>query len=223
MDTERILERAERIRFPDKGFQTDIKITSTTPGRDSEVRQYRVLSKDNDNTIVMTTAPAEDKGQILLMKGSDLWLFMPAVSQPIRLPLSQRLTGQVANGDLARARFLGDYKATLVRTESIDGEKYFVLELTAARRRITYRRVLYWISARTSRPFKAEFYSVSKRLLKTCYYKNFQAALGGIRPTQLVITDALREGRQSVLDYSKMQWRKLPAKVFTKQYLKKLQ
>jgi len=41
--------------------------------------------------------------------------------QPIRLSLSQRLTGQVANGDLARANFAGDYTPKILRTETIGG------------------------------------------------------------------------------------------------------
>ena len=49
------------------------------------------------------------------MKGHDLWIFLPTVSQPVRLSMSQRLTGQVANGDLARANFAGDYTAKLLR------------------------------------------------------------------------------------------------------------
>jgi hypothetical protein len=33
----------------------------------------------------MVTEPASERGQIILMKGRDLWVFMPDVSQPIRL------------------------------------------------------------------------------------------------------------------------------------------
>jgi hypothetical protein len=44
------------------------------------------------------------------------------------------LTGIVANGDLARANFAGDYKPRLVRTEEVDGEAMYVLELTAVDR-----------------------------------------------------------------------------------------
>ena len=48
-------------------------------------RKYRVLSKGNENTVVMTTEPASERGQIMLMKGHDLWIFLPSVSQPVRL------------------------------------------------------------------------------------------------------------------------------------------
>ena len=98
-----ILKKADQIRFPNEGFQVDVSISSASPNEAADVRKYRILSKGNENTIVMVTEPAAERGQIMLMKGRDLWLFLPNVSQPVRIPLSQRLTGQVANGDLARA------------------------------------------------------------------------------------------------------------------------
>ena len=218
-----IVEDADRIRFPAEGFQVDVAIATTAKDRDPDERRYRVLSKGNDNTVVMITEPASERGQILLMKGHDLWVFLPNVSQPVRLSLAQRLTGQVANGDLARANFAGDYNPKLLRTETIDGESYNVLELTAVDRSVTYQRVVYWVNERTSAPYKAEFYSLSNRLLKTCRYERYERVLGKLRPMRLTMTDALRGDEQSVLDYSAMKLRDLPDKVFTKDYLKKLE
>jgi outer membrane lipoprotein-sorting protein len=219
----RIVEEADRIRFPGEGFQVDVAIVTTGKDKDPDERKYRVLSKGNDSTIVMVTEPPSEKGQILLMKGRELWVFLPNISQPVRLSLSQRLTGQVANGDLARANFAGDYDARVLRTDAIDGESYNVLELNAVDRSVTYQRVLYWVRESNSSPHKAEFYSASHRLLKTCTYTNFERMAGKMRPTRLVMEDALRSGEQSVLDYSAMKLRDLPDKVFTKDYLKKLE
>lgn len=217
-----MVETSDQIRFPREGFQVDVSIASTAPGKDNETRKYRILSRGNENTIVITTEPAADKGQILLMKKRDLWVFLPDISQPVRLSLSQRLTGEVANGDLARANFGGDYNPKLVRTESIEGDVYNVLELAAADRGVTYHRVLYWVRKSDARPLKAEFYSLSDRLLKTCHYQNFKKMAGEMRPTRLVMDDALKPGEQSVLEYSAMKLRDLPEKMFTKEYLKKI-
>lgn len=218
-----IVEKADQIRFPRDGFQVDVSVTSSGQGQDAELRKYRVLSKGNDNTVVMTTEPAAERGQIMLMKGRDLWVFMPNVSQPIRLSLSQRLTGQVANGDLARANFSGDYTPRLLRSEAVAGEPHHVLELLAVDRGVTYHRVLYWVKQSNHWPHKAEFYSLSNRLLKTCRYDKFETLAGSLRPTRLVMEDALRKGEQSVLEYAGMKLRDLPDKVFTKDYLKKLE
>ena len=218
-----ILEKADQIRFPQEGFQVEVAIVTTGEGKTTEERKYRVLAKGNENSVVMVTEPASERGQIMLMKGRDLWIFLPSVSQPVRLSMAQRLTGQVANGDLARSNFIGDYNPRLLRTDVLDGEKYHVLELTAVDRGVTYQRVIFWVRQSNNYPHKAEFYSTSGRLLKTCLYQDFEKMGGKVRPTKLVMEDALRKGEQSVLEYSAMKLRDLPDKVFTKDYLKRLE
>ncbi len=218
-----ILEKADQIRFPQDGFQVNVNIVTKVNGEAAEARKYRVLSKGNENTVVMITEPASERGQIMLMKGRDLWVFLPNVSQPVRLALSQRLTGQVANGDLARANFSGDYTPQLLRSEDIEGEPHHVLELKAVDRSVTYARVLYWVRQSNNWPHKAEFYSLSDRLLKTCKYQDFKTMVGKPRPTRLLMVDALRKGEESILDYADMKLRELPDKIFTKDYLKKLE
>jgi outer membrane lipoprotein-sorting protein len=218
-----ILKKADQIRFPNQGFQVDVSIKTAAPGQSGDIRKYRILSKGNENTVVMITEPAAERGQIMLMKDRNLWIFLPSVSQPVRLSLAQRLTGQVANGDLARSNFTGDYTPKLLRSDAINGEKYHVLELTAVDRSVTYHKVIYWVRESNFFPHRAEFYSLSNRLLKTARYENFQTMLGAPRPTRLVMEDALRKGEESVLEYSAMKLRDLPDKVFTKDYLSRLQ
>lgn len=217
-----LLQHADRVRFPEGGFQVDVTITTTQPDIEPQERSYRILSKGNSQTLVQTTAPVVDRDQILLMRDRDLWAFLPNLSQPIRLPLSQRLTGQVANGDLARAKFAGDYEPKALRKEKIEGETYHVLQLDAVDKWITYRRVLYWVNVKNARPYKAEFYALSGRLLKTAYYQAYGTLGGETRPTRILVEDALRKGNRSVLEYSNMAERDLPDKIFTKDYLKKL-
>lgn len=218
-----VLEKADLVRFPAGGFEVSVSIESSAPGQENETRKYKVLSKGNENTVVMITEPPSERGQIMLMKGRDLWVFLPSVSQPVRVPLSQRLTGQVANGDLARANFAGDYTPRLLRTEQVDGEPAYVLELTANDRGVTYHKVLYWVRQSNHWPQRAEFYSVSDRLLKTAHYRNYSKQGGRMRPTRLVLYDALRGGEESVMEYADLRARELPDKIFTKDYLKRLE
>ena len=218
-----IVEKADHVRFPVESFEVSVTISSRGSDEPSEDRKYRIFAKGHENTAVMTTEPASERGQILLMKGRDLWLFVPKVSQPVRLSLAQRLTGLVANGDLARANFAGDYTAKVLRTEKIDNESMYVLELTAVDRSVTYHRVVYWVNQRRYRPYKAEFYSLSERLLKTCLFQNYKSMAGDMRPTRLVMQNALIENEESVLEYSDMRLRDLPDRLFTKDYLKRLE
>lgn len=222
-DAAEIVRQADAIRFPAEGFQVDILVnTVSADGKADEPRQYRVLSKGNDRTLVMTLAPAFEKGQLLLMRDDDLWVFLPKVTQPVRLPLSQKLTGQVANGDLARANFAGDYTAELIREEALGDSQAYVLALTAARKGVTYARVTYWVEKGSHRPLRAEFYTGAGRLLKTAEYRGYGELGGAVRPTELVLEDQVGLKQRSVMQYARMKFRDLDAKIFTKQYLKKL-
>ena len=85
-----------------------------------------------------------------------------------------------------------------MRTEKIDGEDTTCSSSPRVDRTVAYHRVLYWVK-QDNFPDKAEFYSLSDRLLKTCRYENFQRMAGKLRPTRLVMQDALRKGEKSTL------------------------
>ena len=223
LSAQEIIKRADEVRFPQEGFEVIVKIRSMRGSDVAEERLFKVLSKGNENSIVMTLEPASERGQILLMKERDLWVFLPRVSQPVRLSLAQRLVGQVSNGDIARANFSGDYNPTLLGIAKAGNQTLYALELTAVDRSVTYQRVRYWVTQSGFRPYKAEFYSLSGRLLKTCDYLDFKTLGGKVRPTRLLMVDALNKGEQSVLDYSAMKLRPLPDYVFSKEYLRRLE
>ncbi|WP_114649899.1 outer membrane lipoprotein-sorting protein [Pseudothauera hydrothermalis] len=217
-----LVARADAIRFPQESFQTDITVRNFNNGEAGDVRKYRVLSRGNENTIVLTMEPTSERGQALLMRGRDLWIFMPSVSQPVRLSLAQRLTGQVANGDLARANFAGDYTPRLIGSETVDGFPCHALDLAAIDRGVTYARVKYWVREDNTWPLKAEFYALSGRLLKTCRYLDFRELAGRERPTRLSLEDALKADERSELSYETMTLRELPERMFTREYLRRL-
>ncbi|HZP88247.1 MAG TPA: outer membrane lipoprotein-sorting protein [Burkholderiales bacterium] len=218
-----IVRRADEARFPQEGFEVLVNIKTLQSGRVREERVFKVLSKGNENSVVMTLEPASERGQILLMKARDLWMFLPRVSQPVRLSLAQRLVGQVSNGDIARANFAGDYNAKLLGTAMLGRETVYVLDLTAVDRSVTYQRVRYWVSQSSFRPQRAEFYSLSDRLLKTCEYTDYKTLGNKVRPTKLLMTDALNKGEQSTLDYTALKLRDLPDHIFSKEYLRRLE
>src|SRR5258705_13148971 len=61
-----ILEKADQIRSPNEGFQVDVKINTSTSGQAREERKYRILSKGNENTVVIVIEPSIHRGQNML-------------------------------------------------------------------------------------------------------------------------------------------------------------
>ena len=153
-----------------------------------------------------------------------LWVFIPNVSQPIRLGLAQRLTGQVANGDLARANFSGDYNPTILRTEKVSGEDHYVLELLAVDRSVTYHRVLLWVNKSNLPPSQGRVLLTFKPADEILRLRRLSRHGRQAPPDRLVMEDAGSSAAiESVLEYEDMKLRDLPDKVFSKDYLKKLQ
>src|SRR3972149_1458319 len=116
---EEIIAKADEIRSPQMDYTVDVTVTSIKPDGGKKAAQYEVLVKGKEKTIIKTLSPDMERGRTLLMLGNDLWVFLPDVSKPIRISLQQRLIGEVANGDIARVNFSGDYRPTLLRTDEL--------------------------------------------------------------------------------------------------------
>lgn len=177
---------------------------------------------DKRDALVKTIYPPNERGQVMLMKGKDFWVYLPNVDQPVQAFLSQRLTGQVSNGDIARMSFSGDYKATLLRIEEADGKRIAVLELNRVADWVTYEKIILWVTLSDARPLKAEFYTGTGILLKSCEYERYEWLAGAVRPLKLTFIDAIKKGEKSVLTNSNMKIRKIPGKYFSKDYMKRL-
>jgi hypothetical protein len=221
-DAVAIVRDADLARRPGPSFVWKITITSHEARKAPTVDGFEVYVKGTGRTFVRFIAPPRNLGRSLLALERDLWIYLPEAGKPVRIPFSQRLVGQVANGDIARADYAGDYDATLLGEESVDGVACHVLDLKAKTREVTYAAIKYWVSKEGRRPVKAEFYAGTGTLLKTGTFESFKELAGHLLATRLTLVDAIRKDRVSVLDYGDLSLRDLPEKYFNKTYMKTL-
>lgn len=222
LTADEIVKKVDEVRNPDLDYKTDVQVISYKPNRPEYASRYEVFIKGKDKTIVKTIEPENERGQSLLMRENDFWAFFPEVSKPIRISLQQRLNGDVANGDIARTNFSGDYSAELLRKDEISGKTFFVLELTSLKDSTTYGKIILWVMEENYWPVKAEFYAISGRFLKTCSFENYKTMAGKLRPSRLVLKDAIVRGQYSTIEYNEMNVTEIPEKNFTKEYMNKL-
>ncbi|HEV8474907.1 MAG TPA: outer membrane lipoprotein-sorting protein [Methylomirabilota bacterium] len=217
-----IVRDADRARRPADSFVWNITITTHEAKKAPSVDGFEVFVKGGGRSFVKFVSPPRNVGRSLLALGRDLWIYLPDAGKPVRIPFSQRLVGQVANGDIARADYAGDYDATLIGQESVDGVACHVLDLKARSKEVTYAAIKYWVASEGRRPVKAEFYAATGTLLKTGFFDNFKDVGGRRLATRLTLVDAIRKDRRSVLDYGEITVRELPDKYFDKNYMKSL-
>lgn len=216
-DAHSILKDADRARgggLP--GIEWEIRLSSRD-GERVDAPQRLLVKAVDDASLAETLEPARFKGSKLLQVARSMWLTRPGLAKPIPISPRQRMSGQAANGDIAATNYAGDYAAQLSGTEALDGEPCYVLELTARHQRATYERIRYWVSVRRGVGLKAEFHSVSGKLLKTARfdYGNSIDHDGKRSPfvSRMVIRDALIDA-ETTMDFGTVKVKPIAAAEF---------
>ncbi len=216
-DPEALVRAADDFRFPSGDVRFRVKVVDFKKGKQQRESEYRVLSDGKGRSLVETMKPERQKGRKLLMVQSELWFYSPDIRKPVRVSLQQKLTGEVANGDLANTNFAGDYTATVSGTEVSGGKKLTLLKLKAKSKSATYAAVDYWIDTDTGAPVRAHFLSTSGKIMKRGYFEKYGAVLGKNRLVQMKVEDAIEKSRVSVLHYSEFSREAISAATFSKE------
>lgn len=222
-DPNAIVAKADAIRAPKGSYEFEATVTSYEGAAKKSENGYKVYVKDLDHSLVEFRSPATEKGKSLLMIEEDLWIYLPKVKKPVRIPLQQRLVGDVSNGDMARANFAADYTATLSGNEQINGTDAYVLDLVAKSPKKTYNKIRYWVSKADGRPLQAEYFTVSGQSLKKATFEDFRNEAGAVRPMRMVFLDSLNQDKKSVLEFKTMTKKALDDSMFNKDYMKTLE
>jgi len=85
-----------------------------------------------------------------------------------------------------------------------------------------YSRVEYWVEKGTYHPVKGKFYSDSGRLLKIAYYHKYVEQLGGVRPSETIIIDAVDQNLVTTMSGVDMRAQDIPDAWFQREYLPRL-
>jgi outer membrane lipoprotein-sorting protein len=227
-----IIAASDRVRNPGQPFRVTDTLTEYVSGKATSKVVLTVYSKLDPasgqfRTVVKYVEPARDQGKALLKTGNVLWFFDPASKSSVRLSPQQRLLGQAANGDVVTVNLARDYKGTTKGEEMIqDADRKdrncWHLDLKPSNDSATYGRIEYWIEKQTNHPIKGKFYSDSGRLLKIAYYRKFEEQLGGVRPTETVIIDAVDSRLVTRMNFSAYRYQDVPEAWFQREYLPRL-
>lgn len=210
-----IVHRADLARAPQGSYSMLAKVQN----HDGEVSEYKVSVKNQRVSLVEQLVPERLRGRKLLMLDENLWFSTPNIKRPTRVSFEQRLTGEVANGDLTRTAFAEDYDAVLMGEEKINGEPSYKLHLKANKANVTYSKIDYFVGKNHFFPLKAQFYALSGKLLKTAIYSDIRAILGHSTITKIVIQDYLQADHKSILTFTNFHRGNMSDALFSKESL----
>lgn len=175
------LKKADSIRNPSQSYEMKIKVETS-----ENESVFQVHLQGQDKTLIVTKEPARDQGRNMLMLDRDFHAYVPNLKRSMRLSLAQKLSGQVANGDISRTRWYGDYDAT----KEADSANEVQLLLKGNKENLTYAFVRLWLKKGSFEPLRAEYLGLNgKTVLKKASFEDYKSLAGAVRPTTLKIED----------------------------------
>lgn len=198
------------------GIVWEIKLASRDGDKVDEPQRLVVKAVD-ESSVAEVFEPVRSKGSKILQVERNMWLTKPGLSKPIPISPRQRMSGQASNGDIAATNYAGDYEAQIIGMENVEGEPCHVLDLKARHKRATYDKIRYWVSVKRSVGVKAEFQSVSGKLLKTALFEyNATIEHDGKRIpfiSKMTIRDALVDA-ETVMEFGSVRVKRVAASEF---------
>lgn len=235
-DVTAMLKAADHYRMSADNLQVDTLVQLFhADGTPDKERRYTVFAQAGRQSLVLMQSPAE-KGQKVLMLGDDFWLLMPGSQRPLRITPMQKLLGDASTGDIATLSWSGDYTATLLGEGACqpdaptapaapqEGERSqekkayhaypdstvcYKLELKAARKGVTYQRMVLWLGKRHHEPVRADLYVQSDKLAKQARFVMDKPGAGAT-VSAMVLVDQLGNQKQTRVSYLSRRERTVP-------------
>jgi outer membrane lipoprotein-sorting protein len=227
-----LVAAADKVRNPGQPFRLTSTLTEYIGGKARDHVVLVVFAREDKTSgqfsnLVRYAEPARDQGKLVLLDGSKMWFYDPASKASIRISPQQRLIGQASDGDVVTVNLARDYQSSLTGSESLqDADRQqrdcWHLDLVAATPDAIYSRIEYWIEKGSNRPVKGKFYSDSGRMLKIAYFRKYEEQLGGQRPTETIIIDAVDSNLVTVLSTSDYRFQDIPDAWFQRDFLPRL-
>lgn len=211
-----VLRQADEARGNLKGVEWEVSVLSKEGDRISEMTFF-VQARGFD-VLATTQAPPKDKGNKLLLVSGNMWFYKPGLSKAVPISQRQKLLGIAAYGDIASTNYANDYDATVSQREAVNDEMCYIYDLKAKTSKTTYDRIRYWVSVKRLVGIKAEYFTLSGKMIKTATmeYANSVAVDGRTREfiSKINIQDTLMTINQTVLAFTKTNIKEIPDHVY---------
>jgi outer membrane lipoprotein-sorting protein len=226
------LTATEIVRKADdkfKGEQSGYSVMTMTIIRPTWQRtvEFKSWSKENDYSLTLITAPAREKGQTFLKRGTEMWSWNPSINRLVKLPPSMMSQGWMGsdytNDDILReSSIVNDYDHSIEGSEIVDGRDCWKIRLLAKENAdVLWGHQIWWIEKKEYIALKAELYDEDGFLVRSEKASELKTLDGRFLPTKIELVPAENEGYKTILKIVEMKFNlKIEESFFSQQNMK---
>ncbi len=139
----------------------------------------------------------QERGQKILRTEDEIYLYFPDAAEVIRLQ-GAALRDSVLGSDFSYEDMTGDkgllddYRVKLLGSEEAEGVDCYKIEMEAKSRNVPYPSQIIWVDKERFVGIKVHKFSLSGKLLKEMFVKEFVEKKGKIIPVHMVMKDAMK-------------------------------
>lgn len=189
----------------------------------------KTWSLGNDYYMVQITAPAQDKGQVFLKRFNEMWNWMPNISRIIRIPPSMMgqnwMGSDFTNNDLVKANsIVNDYTHRILGNETTGGYDCYKIEFSPKpNAAVVWDKIIAWIAKDKYFMLKSEFYNEDGELVNRETQSDIKHFDDRDLPSKLVMTPVKEKGKQTILEFQKLNFNiSLKPTFFSQQNMKNI-
>jgi hypothetical protein len=183
-------------------------------------------TRGEQDSVIVITEPARDKGNGSLKRGNQMWTFNPRVNRVIKLPPS--LMGQswmgsdFTNHDLAKTdSVVVDYSHTLEAREERDGHTVYRIKLTPRPGAPVVWGHEIILLRDDDIVLEEQFYDQDGKLVKTLHASEIQMLGGRMLPRVIMMVQAADAKKFTRMEYDVLEFRDaLPDRLFSEAFLR---
>ena len=227
-DASEIVKRANDKINGEKSSYGIMKMTIIRPEWERTL-EFKNWTKGTDNALTLITAPARDKGQSFLKRGSEMWGWNPTISRMIKLPPSMMSQGWMGsdytNDDiLNESSVVEDYTHEITGEDEIEGRLCYRIKMIAKEDApVIWGHQIRWIDKEDYLFMKAELYDEDGYLVRTELGKNIKTMDGRLIPSVLELIPEDEEGYKTIVQIEEIEFNiAIEDSFFSQQNLKRV-
>lgn len=205
--TEIVKKSEEKLRGKSNKVELQINIVRPSWKRSMIAKSW---SKGSENSLILITSPARDKGTVFLKRDKEIWNYVPTIERTIKLPPSMMMQSWMGtdfkNDDLVReSSMVKDYNHKLLGEERIREVDCYKIEFDPKPDApVVWGKLVVWVSKDEYLQVRAEFFDEEGEMVQIMEGFDFKSFDGRVLPARVRMTPLDEEGHYTEMVYKSM-------------------